>query len=91
MVANYSPKMKNVYNPSRLDMVDKCITVTGIIDSIRSERDGDLHIRLKLDPSYPHLINQANQDNQCGDLVVEPICVAACQNFHQDIDISSRR
>ena len=34
----------HVYNPSRLQIVDKCITVTGIIDSIRSEQDGDLHI-----------------------------------------------
>ena len=40
----------HVYNPSRLQIVDKCITVTGIIDSIRSEQDGDLHIRLNVDP-----------------------------------------
>ncbi len=86
----------HVYNPSRLEIVDKCITVTGSIDSIRSERDGDLHIRLKLDPPYSHLVNQANQENQFGDLVLEPICIgkvtqataiSACQNFHQDIDI----
>jgi hypothetical protein len=86
----------HVYNPSRLQIVDKCITVTGVIDSIRSERDGDLHIRLKLDPSYVHLVNQANQENQFGDLVLEPICIgkvtqataiSACLNFHQDIDI----
>jgi hypothetical protein len=86
----------HVYNPSRLQIVDKCITVTGIIDSIRSERDGDLHIRLKLDPSHSHLVNQANQENQFGDLVLEPICIgkvtqataiSACQNFHQNIDI----
>lgn len=86
----------HVYNPSRLQIVDKCITVTGIIDSIRSEQDGDLHIRLKLDPPYAHLVNQANQENQFGDLVLEPICIgkvtqasaiSACQNFHQDIHI----
>ena len=86
----------HVYNPSRLQIVDKCITVTGIIDSIRSEQDGDLHIRLKLDPSHSHLVNQANQENQFGDLVLEPICIgkvtqataiSACQNFHQGIDI----
>ena len=86
----------HVYNPSRLQIVDKCITVTGIIDSIRSERDGDLHIRLKLDSPYAHLVNQANQENQFGDLVLEPICIgkvtqataiSACQNFHQDIHI----
>jgi hypothetical protein len=86
----------HVYNPSRLQIVDKCITVTGVIDSIRSERDGDLHIRLRLDPPHAHLVNQANQENQFGDLVLEPICIgkviqataiSACLNFHQDIDI----
>ena len=40
----------HVYNASRLEIVDTCITLTGVIDSIRSERDGDLHIRLRLDP-----------------------------------------
>jgi hypothetical protein len=88
----------HVYNPSRLEIVDKCITVTGNIDSIRTERDGDLHIRLRPDPPHAHLVNQANQENQFGDLVLEPICIGkvtqataitACQNFHQNIDIPS--
>ena len=88
----------HIYNPSRLQIVDKCITVTGIIDSIRSERDGDLHIRLKLDSPYASIVNQANQENQFGDLVLEPICIGkvtqatallACQNFHQNTDIPS--
>ena len=87
---------KHVYNPSRLQIVDNCITITGTIDSIRAEKDGDLHIRLAVDSQYFHLINQANKDNQFGDLVLEPICVrkvtqasaiAACQNFGQAIEI----
>src|SRR6476659_223578 len=65
----------HVYNPSRLEIVDTCITLTGVIDSIRSEQDGDLHIRLRLDPPHAHLVNQANQENQFGDLVLEPICI----------------
>jgi len=86
----------HVYNPSRLQIVDSCITITGTIDSIRAEKDGDLHIRLAVDSQYSHLINQANKDNQFGGLVLEPICVrevtqasaiAACQNFRQSIDI----
>jgi hypothetical protein len=86
----------HVYNPSRLQIVDSCITITGTIDSIRAEKDGDLHIRLSVDSQYSHLINQANKDNQFGDLVLEPICVrevtqasaiSACQNFRQAIDI----
>jgi hypothetical protein len=80
-----------------LQIIDKCITVTGVIDSIRSDRDGDLHIR-KLDPPHAHLVNQTNQENQFGDLVLESICigkvtqttaVSTCQNFHQDTDIPS--
>jgi hypothetical protein len=86
----------HVYNPSRLQVVDSCITIAGTIDSIRAEKDGDLHIRLSVDSQYSLLINQANKDNQFGDLVLEPICVrevtqasaiAACQNFRQVIDI----
>lgn len=86
----------HVYNPSRLQIVDNCITITGTIDSIRAEKDGDLHIRLSVDSQYSHLVNQANKENQFGDLVLEPICVrevtqpsaiAACENFRQNIDI----
>jgi hypothetical protein len=86
----------HVYNPNRLQIVDSCITITGTIDSIRAEKDGDLHIRLSVDSQYSHLINQANKDNQFGDLVLEPICVrkvtqasaiAACENFIQAIEI----
>jgi hypothetical protein len=86
----------HVYNPTRLQVVDKCKSVTGVIESKRVEKDGDFHIRVKLDPQFSNLINSANIQNQFGDLVVEPICVnkvtqadaiAACQNFHQNISI----
>jgi hypothetical protein len=86
----------HVYNPSRLQVVDNCKAVSGVIDSIRAERDGDYHIRLKLDPQFSDLINSANVNGQFGDLVVEPICVnpvtqldaiSACQDFHQNIDV----
>jgi hypothetical protein len=70
--------------------------VTGVIESKRVEKDGDYHIRVKLDPPFSNLINSANIKNQFGDLVVEPICVnkvtqadaiSACQNFRQNISI----
>ena len=86
----------HVYNPSRLQVVDQCRTVSGVIDSIRTEKDGDYHIQVKLDPEFSDLINSANVNGQFGDLVVEPICVnpvtqasaiAACQNFHQNIAV----
>jgi hypothetical protein len=86
----------HVYNPTRLQVVDNCKSVTGIIESKRVEKDGDFHIRVKLDPPFSNMINSANIQNQFGDLVVEPICVnkvtqadaiSACQNFRQNISI----
>lgn len=88
----------HVYHPWRLQVNDPCMTVTGTIQSIRTEKDGDLHIRLKLDPEFTNLLNDANLAGQFGNLVVEPVCqgnvtqpdaVAACQNFHQDINVPS--
>jgi hypothetical protein len=86
----------HVYNPTRLQVVAPCKSVLGLIESKRVEKDGDYHIRVKLDPPFSNLINSANMKNQFGDLVVEPICVnrvtqadaiSACQNFHQNISI----
>jgi hypothetical protein len=86
----------HVYNPGRLQVVEPCKTVTGIIESIKTETDGDYHIRLKPDPQFSNLINSANVNGQYGDLVLEPICVnpvtqpdaiSACQDFHQNISI----
>jgi hypothetical protein len=86
----------HVYNPQRLQVVSPCKSVLGVIESKRVEKDGDYHIRVKLDPPFSNLINSANIKNQFGDLVVEPICVnrvtqadaiSACQNFHQNISI----
>jgi uncharacterized protein YneF (UPF0154 family) len=86
----------HVYHPNRLQVLNPCVSVTGTIENINAERDGDFHIRLKLDPAYSSMINKSNVVYQRGDLVVEPICqqkvsqsdaVAACSNFHQNIQI----
>jgi hypothetical protein len=86
----------HVYHPSRLQVVDPCKTVSGIIESKKVEKDGDYHIRLKADPQFANLVNSANIKGQLGDLVLEPICVnpvtqpdavSACQNFHENISI----
>lgn len=92
----YQSLWDHVYNPQRLQVVESCKTVTGVIESIRVEQDGDYHIRLKMDPEFATLVNSANMNGQLGDLVVEPICqnpvsqqdaISACQDFHQDISI----
>lgn len=88
---------EHVYNPERLKRVDECISVTGIIEAVRSEEDGDYHILVKLDDQYSDLVNEENIQNQKGDLVVETVCqrpvtqedaVSACLNFNANqIDI----
>jgi hypothetical protein len=45
-----------------------CIRVTGKVDTVRAEPDGDRHIRLRLDPG------QGN-DKERGDLVLEWVCI----------------
>jgi hypothetical protein len=86
----------HVYNPARLQVAESCKTISGIIDTIRVESDGDFHIRLRVDPQFASMINSANVNGQFGDLVLEPICknpitqadaIAACQNFHQSLII----
>lgn len=83
---------KHVYNPTRLQVISKCKSVSGIVTSIRGEKDGDYHIQLKLDEKYAGLINEANVRLQGGNLVLEPICeklpvtqksaLGACIGFH---------
>jgi hypothetical protein len=64
-----------VYNPGRLRVKAACQHVTGTIEAIRNEADGDLHILLKLDPEFVHLLTPANQGEELGDLVIEPVCI----------------
>jgi len=64
-----------VYNPSRLAVRAACIHVSGTVEAVRHEADGDLHILLALDPAYTRLLTAANQGEELGDLVIEPVCV----------------
>jgi len=49
--------------------------VTGTIESARAEKDGDFHIRLRLDPQYSSMVNAKNKSGQHSALVVEPVCM----------------
>ena len=73
----------HVYNPQRLIVNQKCISVTGTIvdatngkrsDGVRKEADGDTHGWLKLDPQFKNLINAGNISNEGGNLVFEIVC-----------------
>jgi len=86
---------QHVFLPTRLHIVNPCITTTGVIKSINTENDGDFHIGLLADNSS--LINQANIKFENGDLVLEVICQnpisrpevgSVCNNFnHPPISI----
>jgi len=45
-----------------------------VIDSAVREKDGDWHIRLKVDPQYQSMLNAKNMSGQKGHLVLEPVC-----------------
>lgn len=75
-------------------MLRACIRVAGYVEAIRSESDGDLHILIRLDPKFVHLLTPANQGEELGDLVVEPVCVrsvsqgdaiATCRRDHDPL------
>ncbi len=88
--------LKHVYNPSRLLILNACKTVSGTVVKIIKERDGDTHIRLKVDPQYADIINQVNVDKQGGNLVVEIVCayevtqtdaINACSGYQNRIAV----
>lgn len=70
------PKLWNyVYNPARLEVIDKCKTVTGTIEESNAEDDGDQHLLLKLDAGQENLLKKKNIRKKSGDLVIEAICM----------------
>lgn len=84
----------HVYHPARLQVVEKCIEVTGTIHHVKGEADGDDHIQVKLDPPFDKLLNTRNINIQASCLVIEPVCeravtqadaVAACKDFHSPV------
>jgi hypothetical protein len=69
----------HVYHSYRLKVLAQCVHVSGIVEIVRLEADGDRHILVHLDPGQvdPNgggYINQANTTYQHGDLVTEPVC-----------------
>ena len=63
-----------VYKPERLHILNACTYIEGTVEGLRSEPDGDVHIRFRLDPQFESLLNEANVSRQHGDLVLEPVC-----------------
>jgi hypothetical protein len=87
---------RHVYKPERLQVQRWCISVSGTIVSKPPEGDGDVHIRVQLDPQFQNLLNEKNMTEQGGNLVVEPMCLKrvtqasamrACRGWKQRITI----
>jgi hypothetical protein len=74
----------HVYNSTRLNVHQMCVSVTGTIvdatngkhkDGVRQEADGDCHGWLKLDPGQEKYLNAGNMSNEGGNLVFEVVCM----------------
>jgi hypothetical protein len=63
--------LENVRDPSRLRVLRRCATATGVIQFAQWENDGDVHISLTLDRKYRYLLNDGNRRKHNGTLVVE--------------------
>jgi hypothetical protein len=74
-IACDSSLWEHVYRSYRLKVLEKCKSVTGYVEILRKEADGNYHILLRLDEGQGQLINNGNYAKQKGCLVLEPICV----------------
>lgn len=64
----------HVYNPTRLQQLATCVSVTGTIEESSVDDDGDQHFLLKLDPGQDTLVNKRNDKKKSGDIVLEIVC-----------------
>jgi hypothetical protein len=90
---------QHVYHPQRLQVVEKCIAVTGTVHHVKKEADGDDHIQLQLDTQFASLLNDRNKTAQADCLILEPICenpvtqadaITACRDFHSSVEVPSK-
>lgn len=65
-----------VYHDYRLTKVTDCSHAIGVVDALRQEADGDIHLALQCaNDACKALLTPGNTTNQHGDLVVEFVCV----------------
>jgi hypothetical protein len=74
----FGPPLAGVYLPSRLRLLDRCRTVSGTVDCLKVEPDGDVHLRLRVDQQFDGMLKSANSLQTCANqsgphLVVEII------------------
>lgn len=66
---------KYVYNRTRLEVIDLCKTVTGVVVESNADEDGDQHMLLKLDSGQKDLLTKKNKKKKDGNLVIEAVCI----------------
>jgi hypothetical protein len=74
----FGPPLAGVYLPDRLQVLDRCSTVSGTVDCLKLEPDGDVHLRVRPDPPFVGFLTAASSLQTCADhpephLVVEII------------------
>jgi hypothetical protein len=86
----------HIYNPARLQVFKDCVTVSGIVNSVITEDDGDYHVWFHVDSQYANMPNSVNNDYRQGDLLAEIICattvnqqdaVLACESYNNQIPL----
>lgn len=66
---------EHVYDPSRLVVVQNCISITGIVwEKPIAEGDADYHISIRLDSGQAFYLNDKNYELKDSCLVVEVVC-----------------
>jgi hypothetical protein len=66
--------LNRVYHLYRLQVLEKCKRVTGVVAAAKFEPDGDAHLSIKLDSGQENLLYPMNFEKQHGYLIVEPVC-----------------
>jgi hypothetical protein len=65
--------LEGVYAPSRLLVLEPCVTVTGVVHGIEYSLDGDITFNLALPADKTYLLNEDNLRDQDGMLHIEII------------------
>ena len=75
-ITGCNPKLwQYVYNKERLQVINKCMTVTGLIKESNADDDGDQHLLLQLDTGQENLLKPRNMKKKNGWLVIEAVCI----------------
>jgi hypothetical protein len=65
-VTNATLHYEFAYSPSKLEVMDSCIRVSGVIASFSTEVDGDYYVQITLNPQFNIILTQAGFTFQAG-------------------------